>query len=108
MAQSIGCTTDNWYEVRRFRRYDSITSACRKSYESFASTTMPDGQLLAKPDRFCLGNKQSPLTFSHVRLCIRRNTPPLAMKIALAPACTSPGAHASQRRFDPHFVNKAK
>ena len=63
MAQSIGSTTDNWYEVGRFRRYDSITSACRKSYESFASTTMPDGQLLAKPDRFCLGNKQSPLTF---------------------------------------------
>ncbi len=52
-----------------------------KELQSFASTTIPDGQLLAKPDRFCFGDKQSSLTF----VSAFAGTLPLAMKIALAP-----------------------
>jgi len=50
-------------EVGRFRRYEFITGAWRKSCESFASTTTPDRQLPAKPDPFCFRDKQRPLTF---------------------------------------------
>ena len=54
------------FEVGPFRRFESITSDCRTSCASSASTTTPAGQLPAEPIPVC--SKQYPLGGSTVPL----------------------------------------